>query len=329
MLKNFSFNAQLKKFKMCIPIFYFGLISLQGQNLGIYSSVHIDSGASIALHNAVIHFNDGIVQTTSVQPGRVALYGETSYFNVSDNSHIAAPVRSTASIHFIFPVGDSGIYQPLGIENGDGLPLTVQFRFSAPPFAKLPTAIEQLSPNFYWSVEGNDLAQVQLSWTTFSQLSAWVEDLSTLRILGYTGTSWEDIPAQLAPFALSNNNPTSLNQGSISSVNPIDFTAYSALTIGAVSFNTTLNISQAITPNGDGINDVWFIENIERYPDARITVFNRWGARVFFQANNYQNDWGGNFENNSTPLPSAPYFYRIDIDNDGEIDHEGWIYINH
>ena len=50
---------------------------------------------------------------------------------------------------------------------------------------------------------------------------------------------------------------------------------------------------------------------------------------VFFQANNYQNDWGGNFDNSSKPLPSAPYFYRIDLDNDGEIDREGWIYINH
>ena len=169
-----------------------------------------------------------------------------------------------------------------------------------------------------------------MSWTTFSQLSAWVDDLSSLRILGYTGTSWEVIPAQLTPFALSNNNnPTSLNEGSVSTVDAIDFTRYTALTLGAVPLNTALNISQAITPNGDGINDVWYIENIERYPEASIAVFNRWGTRVFFQVNNYQNDWGGNFDNNSKPLPSAPYFYRIDLDNDGEIDLEGWIYINH
>ena len=203
------------------------------------------------------------------------------------------------------------------------------FNFVLAPHPSLTYAIEQLSPNFYWSVQGSEQAHVQLSWTTFSQLSAWVEDLSTLRILGYTGTTWEDIPAQLTPFALSNNNPTSLNEGRISTVNAIDFTRYSALTLGTVPFNTALNISQAITPNGDGINDIWFIENIERYPKASIAVFNRWGTRVFFQTNNYQNDWGGNFDNSSKPLPSAPYFYRIDLDNDGEIDHEGWIYINH
>ena len=89
-------------------------------------------------------------------------------------------------------------------------PFSVQFRYSAPPLADLPTTIDQLSPNFYWSVLGNEQAHLQLSWTTFSQLSAWVEDLSTLRILGYTGTAWEDIPAQLAsrcPFQQQPNFP--------------------------------------------------------------------------------------------------------------------------
>ena len=283
MLKYFLFTAHSYMYNICISIFCLGLASLQGQSLGIYSGVHIDSGAALALHDTAIHFNDGIIQTTAVQPGQVVLFGSIEHFNANDDSYIAALIRSNASTNFIFPVGDSGIYQPLSAENGDGLPLTVQFRFSPPPFANLPFDIEQLSPNFYWSVQGSEQAHVQLSWTTFSQLSAWVEDLSTLRILGYTGTTWEDIPAQLVPFALSNNNPTSLNEGSISTVNAIDFTRYTALTLGAVPLNTALNISQAITPNGDGINDVWYIENIERYPEASITVFNRWGHVYFFK----------------------------------------------
>ena len=93
--------------------------------------------------------------------------------------------------------------------------------------------------------------------------------------------------------------------------------------------NTDIQVSQAITPTGDNRNDTWFIENIERYPAAVIRVYNRWGAQVFSQAGNYNNDWGGTFDNNSKPLPPAPYFYRIDLDADGVIDREGWIYINH
>lgn len=46
-----------------------------------------------------------------------------------------------------------------------------------------------------------------------------------------------------------------------------------------------------ITPNGDGRNDTYVIENGERLPN-QLTVFNRWGKKVF-EATNYQNDWDG------------------------------------
>ena len=305
------------------------LNSLYGQSIGIYSPIHIDSGATLALHDTAIHFNDGIIQTTSIQPGQVTLFGTIEHTNANDDSHIAAPVQSTASSNFIFPLGNTGIYQPLAIDQGRGTPLRVQFHFNAPPLAPLPLEIEQLSPNFYWTTMGEEVAHVQLSWNLFSQLDAWVDDLSTLRLLGYTGSSWEMIPAQLTPFALSSDNPTSLSEGAIRSEGKVDFSRYTALSLGVVAFDTALNISQAITPNGDGINDVWFIENIERYPQASIRVYNRWGTQVFYQASHYKNDWGGTFEDKNKPLPPAPYYYRIDLDNNGKMEHEGWLYINH
>ena len=87
-----------------------------------------------------------------------------------------------------------------------------------------------------------------------------------------------------------------------------------------------LNVSQVITPNGDGVNDTWVIYNIENNPNTLIRVFNRWGAEVF-SAKNYANDWDGHYKNNSEELPQAPYYYQIDINNDGSIEYNGWIYI--
>ena len=56
-------------------------------------------------------------------------------------------------------------------------------------------------------------------------------------------------------------------------------------TIGKVvlneSFLDCVIIPDAISPNGDGINDVWEIRNIKNYPGANIQVFNRWGQSVF------------------------------------------------
>ncbi|MDR7372433.1 gliding motility-associated C-terminal domain-containing protein [Flavobacterium aquidurense] len=98
--------------------------------------------------------------------------------------------------------------------------------------------------------------------------------------------------------------------------------------IGDACDQDQINIAQVITPNGDGINDTWVITNIETYTNSVIRVFNRWGAEVFF-ARNYQNDWNGHSNGNSRSLPeSSSYYYQIDLDGDGSIDKEGWIYIN-
>ncbi len=57
-----------------------------------------------------------------------------------------------------------------------------------------------------------------------------------------------------------------------------------------------------ITPNGDGVNDVLYIKNAEKYPNNIIQVFNRWGKLVFEQQN-YDNTWGGG------NLSEGSYFY--------------------
>jgi gliding motility-associated-like protein len=88
-----------------------------------------------------------------------------------------------------------------------------------------------------------------------------------------------------------------------------------------------LNITQALTPNGDGINENWVIYNIENHPNSSVRVFNRWGKEVFF-SNNYKNDWDGHYKDFKDSLPSsASYYYQIDLGGDGTIDNQGWLYI--
>ncbi len=53
-----------------------------------------------------------------------------------------------------------------------------------------------------------------------------------------------------------------------------------------------LIIPNVITPNGDGYNDVFHIENLEYYISNKLIIFNRWGKKIY-EAENYQNNWGG------------------------------------
>jgi gliding motility-associated-like protein len=69
------------------------------------------------------------------------------------------------------------------------------------------------------------------------------------------------------------------------------------------------------SPNDDGVNERFYVGNIEEYEDCRVTVFNRYGNQVF-TAKPYLNDWKGRY--NNSPLPEGTYYYVIECDG---IDH--------
>ncbi|WP_299818112.1 PKD domain-containing protein [uncultured Pontibacter sp.] len=73
--------------------------------------------------------------------------------------------------------------------------------------------------------------------------------------------------------------------------------------------------TNAITVNGDNINDWWEIRNIESYPDCHVKVFTRWGALVY-ESYGYKVPWDGT--HNGKPLPMAAYYYVIDLGMGGE-----------
>lgn len=67
----------------------------------------------------------------------------------------------------------------------------------------------------------------------------------------------------------------------------------------------------AFTPNGDGINDFWYIPRAEYFPDIHVRVFNRWGDIVFESVgyNNADKVWNG--KRKGKDLPIGTYYYVI------------------
>jgi hypothetical protein len=50
----------------------------------------------------------------------------------------------------------------------------------------------------------------------------------------------------------------------------------------ALNFNgLTLRIPNTFSPNGDGVNDVWQIHDLNKYTSVSISVFNRNGQKVY------------------------------------------------
>ena len=71
-----------------------------------------------------------------------------------------------------------------------------------------------------------------------------------------------------------------------------------------------LYIPSGFTPNNDGKNDKWEIQGLALYPDAVVTVYNRWGEKVYQAKNYYTNAWNGLYKGLMIP---GVYIYVIKL----------------
>ena len=93
-----------------------------------------------------------------------------------------------------------------------------------------------------------------------------------------------------------------------------------------------LFIPEGFSPNGDGIHDFFQIFCIQRYPDAKLMIFNRAGNKLF-EKEHYGNLaywgsdqmawWWGTSEHNWTigkgTLPAGNYVYILQLGVSNEV----------
>ena len=76
-----------------------------------------------------------------------------------------------------------------------------------------------------------------------------------------------------------------------------------------------LPILSGFTPNGDGVNDTWELDFLDKYPSVQVDVYNRWGELLFHSDVGYPVPWDGKFEGVDAPV--GTYYYVIDL-KDGD-----------
>ncbi len=89
-------------------------------------------------------------------------------------------------------------------------------------------------------------------------------------------------------------------------------------------------VYNAISPNGDGLNDFFRLEYIDLLPETQrnsVTIFNRWGD-VVFGINDYDNDTRvfRGLSDKGNELPSGTYFYKIEFFS-GRETKSGYLYL--
>lgn len=78
-------------------------------------------------------------------------------------------------------------------------------------------------------------------------------------------------------------------------------------------------LTNVITPNNDGINDVWDLSQVlVNYLNAEIQVFNRFGKLIKTIDQFDQFKWDGKID--GKPIPSESYWYKIDLKNGQQME---------
>ncbi|MBU2949337.1 gliding motility-associated C-terminal domain-containing protein, partial [Tamlana agarivorans] len=88
------------------------------------------------------------------------------------------------------------------------------------------------------------------------------------------------------------------------------------------------NTKYGFSPDGDGINEFWEIDGIQKYPNNKVSIFNRWGdlvfetlgynntSKVFRGVANRKRNWGAD------ELPEGTYFFQIKIEGSHHLKKE-------
>ncbi|HIF14835.1 MAG TPA: T9SS type B sorting domain-containing protein, partial [Bacteroidetes bacterium] len=165
----------------------------------------------------------------------------------------------------------------------------------------------------------NSLPVIEISVSTDTVESG--ESL-TLTATGGTSYSWEPQSQITDPnTATATVSPTQQSTYYLNVTDNNGCIATDSITIFIKDLAALIKGVTGFSPNGDGINEFWIIDEISTYPNASVSIYNRHG-NLIYKTTNYQNNWDGT--KNGVAVNEGVYFYVIDF-NDGSNFKTGYI----
>lgn len=281
------------------------------------TAFHLDNDFQIF---GTANFKEGVVKIDS-ELGGLIFNPLAKAINASDNSHVDGEVEKLGKNTFTFPIGKQGYYRPASIIDPTNTKshITAAYFFENPdknhPISKKADIIETLNEAEYWQIHRENPAGeiiLALSWNEKTTPPSLLKDPEqTLHIVRWDTdeNKWIDEGGIVDVNTKTVRTPVKINQ----------FGTFTLATIKKeIVVDTDVIIYNAVSPNGDGHNDFFRIENINRYPNNHVQIFNRWGALVF-ETRNYDsngNVFTGISEGKGTiqrneKLPTGTYYYVV------------------
>jgi gliding motility-associated-like protein len=123
------------------------------------------------------------------------------------------------------------------------------------------------------------------------------------------GYSWEP-PSFLDDFLI--DNPTTFPEETITYTAEGSIGGCQVSDVVTIFVGPPISVFNTFTPNGDGINETWEIPGMLDFKNAQVSVYTRWGQKVFNTVG-YATEWDGT--NGGKKLPSGTYYYVIELNS--------------
>ncbi len=292
----------------------FGKLTISGTgekqflaNITIESELDLQSGVLKSENGAKIILNQGAV-----------------VIGGSDQSHVVGPVEANGAGDWIFPIGNGTTFLPVEITNVTDANAIATLTLNELTSGEVLTGeveIDKLSSKRYWELVlgAGNLNQSKIMLPLVEE-EGLTDNLDLLIVAGSNTAT--------GPYASLGQSARTgdLTFGSVTSEQAPVITF---LTAAALTGERGIEVFNGVSVTQDGQNDWMKIRNIELYPANKVTVFNRWGDKVFEMSaydNNQKAFRGESNINGNNKLPAGTYFYSIDL-GDGSPKTTGYLQI--
>lgn len=288
------------------------------------------------------NFNEGVVNNRDYG-GQLIFENDATHTGVYDGSHVDGAVQKLEDDGFTFPIGHEGFYREAVISAPDNTAslFTGQYFLEDSgvlyPHENRTGVLELIDNTEYWTVtrhaRQSDII-LTLGWHTGTTQEAIYANpqLDAIRIVRWDEAHnlWVD---EGGVVDVDNQTVTT----------PIRLDGTGVFTLGRVKEGIVLPgdvvVYNWVTPDGDGKNDYFFIDNINTLPNNKVEIFNRWGVKVFktTQYDTNDNVFRGYSEGRLTLgdglLPTGTYFYVLSYDyvtaeTSERVEQAGFLYLN-
>lgn len=268
-----------------------------------------------------------------VQFGDDAEAGLNNYGKPSDDSHVCGVVKKVGIKTFLFPIGNEHYYRPAVLKGvtGDHEVHTAKYYYVENKFDldHVPADCE-IVRNEYWFLEST-AEKVYLDISYHEKTSGFditdYDEHGTLQVAAYDldleGNVFMEETFQDRQVAYTDLYAASIDNEVMT--NPCEWFGF--------GFSKAIDgkVPQLLTPDGNGINDLFDIPNIGAYQDNKVVIFNRYGVTVYEQ-DNYNNTWDGRANRNVSSgsnelLPSGTYY--VFFYNEGKLLYKNFIQLIH